>query len=58
MKLKQITIHAEQQEVGSAEGIFLVNPTWVHLDDKEVKERLERNEKLFKVKVGDQDEWK
>jgi hypothetical protein len=33
------------------EGIFLVSPTWIHLDKKEVQEKLEKGERLFKVKV-------
>jgi hypothetical protein len=46
--MKHITIHTN--EVQPEEGVFLVNPTWIHLDEKEVQERMEKGEKLFKVK--------
>jgi hypothetical protein len=38
-------------ETSLSEGIFLVNPTWIHLDESEIKEKLEKGNKLFKVKV-------
>ena len=47
--MKLITIHQEEQE--PEEGLFLVNPTWIHLDEQEIKDKLEKGEKLFKVKV-------
>ncbi|MCX6742369.1 MAG: hypothetical protein NTX24_04335 [Candidatus Pacearchaeota archaeon] len=48
--MKHITIHKEEQN-NVEEGIFLVNPTWIHLDEKEIKDKLDKGEKLFKVKV-------
>lgn len=48
-KMKHITIHTNETE--SEEGIFLVNPTWIYLDEKEVQEKIEKGEKVFKVKV-------
>jgi len=47
--MKHITVHTNEQE--PKEGIFLVNPTWIHLDEYEIKERTERGEKLFKVEI-------
>ena len=47
--MKTLTIH--NSETSSSEGIFLVNPTWIHLDEKEIKDKLKKGEKLFKVKV-------
>jgi len=47
--MKTITI--SQTETSPSEGIFLVNPQWIHLDEKEIKEGLEQGERLFKVKV-------
>jgi len=47
--MKQITINKKEIEEENAEGIFLVNPTWIHLDEREVQEKLEKGEKLFKV---------
>ena len=47
--MRTLTIHTNEQE--PKEGIFLVNPTWVHLDESEIKEKLDKGEKLFKVKV-------
>ena len=47
--MKTLTIHTNEQ--CPEEGIFLVNPTWVHLDEKEIKDKLKKGEKLFKVKV-------
>ncbi len=38
-------------ETSQSEGIFLVNPKWIHLDEKEIKEKLDKGQKLFKVKV-------
>ena len=49
--MRTITIHQNEQETKPSEGIFLVNPTWIHLDEQEIKEKLDRGEKLFKVKV-------
>ncbi len=40
-----------QNETLPPEGIFLVNPTWIHLDEQEIQDKLEKGEKLFKVKV-------
>ncbi len=53
MKIKKITIHREEAEQDLVEGIFLVNPQWTHLDEKEVQEKLEKGEKLFKVSFED-----
>ena len=47
--MKHITIY--QTETSPSEGIFLINPTWIHLDEKETREKLEKGEKLFKVNV-------
>lgn len=47
--MKNITI--SQNETSPSEGIFLVNPTWIHLDEQEIKDKLDKGEKLFKVKV-------
>lgn len=47
--MKALTIHPIEQQ--PSEGIFLANPTWIYLDEKEVKEKIEKGEKLFKVKV-------
>lgn len=48
--MKHITINQDEQE-DVKEGLFLVNPVWVHLDEKEISEKLDKGEKLFKVKV-------
>jgi hypothetical protein len=45
--MKTITIHTEEAE--PKEGLFLVNPVWVHLDEKEVQEKLQIGEKVFKI---------
>jgi len=45
------TVILSPTETSSTEGIFLVNSPWIHLDEKEIKEKLEKGEKLFKVKV-------
>lgn len=34
------------------EGIFLINPQWVHLDENEIKEKLQHNQKILRVKYG------
>ena len=47
--IKHITISKNEQE--PSEGIFLVNPTWIHLDEQEIKDKLEKGEKLFEVKI-------
>jgi len=47
--MRTLTIHTNEQE--QLEGIFLINPTWIHLDEKEIKEKLDKGENLFKVKV-------
>jgi hypothetical protein len=47
--MKHLTI--SQTEASPSEGLFLVNPTWIHLDEQEIKDKLEKGEKLFKVKV-------
>ncbi|MCX6741984.1 MAG: hypothetical protein NTX24_02290 [Candidatus Pacearchaeota archaeon] len=47
--MKTLTI--SKTETSLEEGLFLVNPTWTHLDEQEIKEKLEKGEKLFKVKV-------
>ncbi|MCX6742323.1 MAG: hypothetical protein NTX24_04105 [Candidatus Pacearchaeota archaeon] len=47
--MKHITINNTEQE--PEEGIFLVNPTWIHLDEKEIQDKLEKGEKLFRVKI-------
>ena len=47
--MKHLTIHSNEQE--PSEGIFIVNPIWIHLDEHEIQEKLEKGEKLFKVKV-------
>ena len=44
---KQITIHTNEVEV--EEGIFLINPQWIHLDEKEIQEALKQGQKIFKV---------
>jgi Pyruvate/2-oxoacid:ferredoxin oxidoreductase gamma subunit len=44
---KQTTIHTNEQE--SEEGTFLVNPKWIHLDEKEIQEKLDNREKRFRV---------
>jgi hypothetical protein len=33
------------------EGLFLINPPWIHLDESEIQDKLSKGEKLFKVKV-------
>ncbi len=38
-------------KASSSEGLFLVNPTWIHQEEKEIEDKLEKGEKLFKVKV-------
>ena len=48
---KMCTLIIFPNETKPKEGIFLVNPTWVHLDGQEIKEKLKKGEKLFKVKV-------
>lgn len=48
-KMKHLTIHTK--ETDAEEGIFLVNPTWIYLDEKEVQEKIEKGEKLFKAKI-------
>ncbi len=47
--MRTLTIHPN--ETLPSEGIFLVNPTWIHLSEQEIQEKLEKGEKLFKVKV-------
>jgi hypothetical protein len=47
--MKTLTIQDTNQN--PSEGLFLVNPIWIHLDEKEIKEKLKKGEKLFKVKV-------
>lgn len=47
--MKNITIRDKEEE--PREGIFLVNPKWIHLDEQEIKEKLEKGEKLFKVET-------
>ncbi len=47
--MKTLTI--SQNETSLSEGIFLVNPTWIHLDKQEIQDKLEKGENLFKVKV-------
>jgi len=48
-KMGKIIIREE--EVLPKEGFYLVNPPWIHLDEKEVQEKIEKGEKLFKVNV-------
>ncbi len=50
--MKCIKIKNDKIDSKNTEGIFLVNPQWIHLDEKEIKERLGRGEKLFKVEVS------
>lgn len=45
--MKTITIHEKEAE--KCEGIFLVDPVWVHLDEKEIQEKMDKNQKIFKV---------
>lgn len=52
-KIKQIIISREETEQKNAFGIFLIGPKWIHLDEKEIQERLDRGEKLFKVNFGE-----
>ena len=52
MKIKYIIIIPEEQEVENVEGIYLIDPVWIHLDEKEVQERLENNQKIFKINFG------
>ena len=47
--MKQIIFNSEEKL--PEEDIFLVNPIWDNLDEKEIRERLEKGEKLFKVKI-------
>ena len=49
MKIKQITIHSEEKELENAEGIFLIDPKWVNLDSDEVREVIDKGQKIFKV---------
>jgi hypothetical protein len=48
--MKHITIHKEEQD-NLKEGLFLINPVWIHLDEREIKDKSAKGEKLFKVKV-------
>jgi hypothetical protein len=48
---KMLTLTISQTDQEASEGLFLFNPTWIHLDESEIKEKLEKGEKLFKVKV-------
>ncbi len=48
--MKTLTINNNEQEA-IKEGLFLVNPTWIHLDESEIQDKLDKGEKLFKVKV-------
>ncbi|MCX6741952.1 MAG: hypothetical protein NTX24_02130 [Candidatus Pacearchaeota archaeon] len=48
--MKHIIIHSDEQD-NIEEGLFLVNPAWIHLDEQEINDKLEKGEKLFKVKV-------
>lgn len=45
------TLNLSQTDQKTSEGLFLVNPTWIHLDEKEIQEKLSKGEKLFKIKV-------
>ena len=45
--MKTLTIH--QNESFPSEGVYLVDPEWVHLDEKEAQEALDKNQKIFKV---------
>jgi hypothetical protein len=49
--IKMRTLTLSQTEQKPSEGLFLVNPTWIHLDEQEISEKMEKGEKLFKVKV-------
>jgi len=49
--MKQITVHTNETEAD--EGIYLVDPKWIHLDEKEVKDALDKNQKIFKVNFED-----
>jgi hypothetical protein len=51
--IRSMTLNIKKQE--NSEGIFLVNPEWIHLDEMEIKERLERGERLFRVNFGESD---
>jgi hypothetical protein len=51
--MKKITI--KEDKTGLSEGIFVVNPQWIHLDEKEIEDRLKKGEKLFKVSVDECD---
>jgi hypothetical protein len=46
--MKQIRTHSN--DICTKEGIFLINPTWIHLDEQEIKKKLEKGENLFRVK--------
>lgn len=46
--MKHITIHTREQE--PKEGLFLVNPKWIHLSEEEVQEKIKKGEKLFTLK--------
>lgn len=48
--MKTLTTHNREQE-DLSEGLFLINPTWIHLDESEIQEKLSKGDKLFKVKV-------
>ena len=50
-KVKTLIIQTNEQE--PEDGIFLVNPQWTHLDKKEIKEKIDSEEKLFKVNFED-----
>jgi hypothetical protein len=45
------TLTISKDELPLSEGLFLINPIWIHLDEKEIQEKLSKGEKLFKVKV-------
>jgi peptide deformylase len=49
MSIKQIIIHQEENE-DVEECLFLVNPTWIHLSEEEVQDKIEKGEKLFTLK--------
>ncbi len=44
---KQIIIKNEEIEL--EEGVYLVDPMWIHLDEKEVQEVLDKNQQIFRV---------
>jgi hypothetical protein len=48
--MRKIIIHEE--EIEPKEGIYLVDPKWIHLDEREVCEAIQNNQKIFKVNFG------